>query len=120
MSKHYPDTATLLLQQVPEILRRWEQRVRLEIPASREQQPLVLQNNLGLLLGEVTQALSPTGQPVATIAGLTLSQDHGGQRAALAEYSLGEMFLEYRLLRQTVLEVLDRDCLLYTSPSPRD
>src|SRR5437660_1778730 len=93
----YPDTAALLLQQAP------------EIPASREQQPLVLQNNLGPLLIEVARALSPTGQAPVTIEGLTLSQDHGDHRAMLVEYSMGEMFLEYRLLRQTVLEVLDRE-----------
>src|SRR5690242_11955970 len=95
------DTAARLQQQVPEILRRWDQRVRSEIPAAREQQPLILQNNLGLLLGEVARALSPTGEPTTLIEGLTLSQDHGGHRAGLAEYSLAEMFLEYRLLRQT-------------------
>jgi serine phosphatase RsbU (regulator of sigma subunit) len=107
MSKSYPDTANLLLKQTPEILRRWDRRVRREIPASRAQAPLVLQNNLGPLLAEVARALSPNGQSPAIIEGLTLSQDHGGQRATLAEYSLGEMFLEYRLLRQTILEVLD-------------
>jgi serine phosphatase RsbU (regulator of sigma subunit) len=109
MSKNYPETAALLLKQAPEILRRWDRRVRQEIPASRAQQPLVLLNNLGPLLVEVARALSPTGQPEATIEGLSLSQDHGGLRAALAEYSLGEVFLEYRLLRQTVLEVLDAE-----------
>jgi len=105
----YPDTAALLLQQAPEILRRWDRRVRREIPASREQQPLVLQNNLGPLLTEVARALSPTGQPPVTIQGLTLSQDHGDHRAMIAEYSIGEMFLEYRLLRQTILDVLDSE-----------
>src|SRR5207244_11424351 len=91
MSKNYPDTAALLLKQAPEILRRWDRRVRRKIPASRAQQPLVLQNNLGPLLVELARALFPTGQPEATIEGLTLSQDHGGHRAALAEYSLGEV-----------------------------
>lgn len=109
VSQHYPETAALLLQQASEILRRWDQRVRREIPASRSQEPLVLQNNLGALLAEVAKALSPTGQPAVTIEGLTLSQNHGGHRALLAEYSLGEMFLEYRLLRQTILEVLDEE-----------
>jgi serine phosphatase RsbU (regulator of sigma subunit) len=109
MSRNYPDAATLLLKQAPEILRRWDRRVRREIPASRSQAPLVLQNNLGPLLVEVARALSPTGQPPASIEGLNLSQDHGGHRATLAEYSLGEVFLEYRLLRQTILEVLDEE-----------
>ena len=109
MSQNYPETAARLLQQTPEILRQWDRRVRREIPASRAQAPLVLQNNLGPLLAEVARALSPTGQAEATIEGLTLSQDHGGHRATLAEYSIGEMFLEYRLLRQTILDVLDEE-----------
>src|SRR4051794_27668375 len=106
-SSDYPETAALLIRQAPEILRRWDRRVGAEIPASRAQKPLVLRNNLGGLLIEVGRALSPTGQPPETIEGLNLSQDHGGHRAMLAEYSLAEVFLEYRLLRQTVLEVLD-------------
>ena len=92
--------------------------MRREIPASRAQQPLVLQNNLGPLLTEVARALSPTGQAPVTIEGLTLSQDHGDHRALLAEYSMGEMFLEYRLLRQTVLTVLDEQHTL--SPEERE
>src|SRR5687768_3026438 len=109
MIKQYPDTASHLLRQGPEILHRWDRRVRLEIPAAQAQVPLVLQNNLAALLAEVAGALSPTGRPATTIHGLTLSQDHGSHRATLAEYSLGEVFLEYRLLRQTILEVLDEE-----------
>jgi serine phosphatase RsbU (regulator of sigma subunit) len=109
LSQYYPDTAARLLRRAPEILHRWDRRVRREIPASRAQQPLVLRNNLEPLLIEVARVLSPNGQAHVTIEGLTLSQDHGGLRALLAEYSIGEMFLEYRLLRQTVLEVLDEE-----------
>src|SRR5437868_2641328 len=113
LSKNYADTAALLLQRAPDILRRWDRRVRREIPASRAQQPLVLQNNLGLLLAEVARALTPTRPIQATVRGLNLSQDHGGHRATLSEYSIGEMFLEYRLLRQTILEVLDEQRSLF-------
>ncbi len=109
MNQYYPDTTARLLRRAPEILSRWDRRVRLEIPASRAQAPLVLRNNLDSLLTEVARALSPNGQTQLTVEGLTLSQDHGGHRARLVEYSIGEMFLEYRLLRQTVLEVLDEE-----------
>lgn len=105
--KHYSNTAALLVERVPEILSRWDHRVRREIPASGPQEALVLQNNLGLLLGEVARALSPGGRLEAAVEELNLSEDHGGHRATLVEYSMGEMFLEYRLLRQTILEVLD-------------
>jgi hypothetical protein len=109
VNKYYPDAAAHLLRQAPQILLRWDRRVRREIPASRAQQPLILQNNLGPLLVEVARTLSPNGQPPVTVEGLSLSQDHGAHRARLVEYSIGEMFLEYRLLRQTVLEVLDEE-----------
>lgn len=102
-------TADLLIRQAPDILRRWETRVRQEIPGSREQKPLVLRNNLQALLLEVAKALTPSGVPEVRIAGQTLSEDHGGHRATLNTYSLGEVFLEYRLLRQTILEVLDEE-----------
>ena len=102
-----PETSKRLVEQAPEILRRWERRVRAGIPASRDQRRPVLQSNLGAFLLEVARALAPTGERAETIAGLTLSQDHGSHRAGLAAYSLDEVFLEYRLLRQTVLEVMD-------------
>src|SRR5207244_7137653 len=58
---------------------------------------------------EVARTLCPNGHAPAKIEGLSLSQDHGGHRATLVEYSVGEVFLEYRLLRQTILEVLDEE-----------
>lgn len=42
----YRDAATCLLADIPEILRRWEQRVRSSVHASQEQQGDVLLNNL--------------------------------------------------------------------------
>jgi serine phosphatase RsbU (regulator of sigma subunit) len=118
MSEFYPETAARLVQSVPVILRRWVTRVRQEIPASRAQARLVLRNNLESLLMEVARTLNPNGHPPALVEGLSLSQDHGGHRATLAEYSLGEVFLEYRLLRQTILTVLDEKRSL--SPDERE
>ena len=110
MSKDYPETAALLRKQAPEILRRWDRRVRREIPASRAQQPLVLQNNLGPLLVEVARGSLPTG---ATRRDHRRADGVPGPRRpaghARGVTAWGEVFLEYRLLRQTVLEVLDEE-----------
>jgi signal transduction histidine kinase len=114
----YPITADRLIRQAPEIIRRWDRRVRAEIPASDKQPELVLQNNLASLLVEVARALHPSLEAHVMIAGLTLSEDHGSHRARLAEYSIGEVFVEYRMLRQTVLEVLDAERPL--SPPERE
>ena len=101
------EVAARLIASAPEILRRWEQRVRAEVPASHAQEPLVLRNNLRQLLEEVAQSLAPHGELPILIAGLSLSEDHGSHRATLPEYHLSEVFLEYRLLRQVIVEVLD-------------
>lgn len=112
MNLRHPEMAESLLAQSLEILRRWEARVRSEIPASRRQQPLVLRNNLHLLLREMAEELSPGDVLPASIDGLNLSQDHGEQRAELPDYTLSDVFLEYRLLRRTILEVLDERRLM--------
>lgn len=98
-----------LMQRAPEIIERWETRVREAIPASRGQRQLVLRNNLVSFLGEVACALAPTGERPELIEGMTLSEDHGGHRALLREYDISAVFLEYRVLRQTIIEVLEED-----------
>lgn len=112
MKPHPRRMSTCLREQTPEILRRWETRARAEIPASRAQASLVLQNNLRYIIGEVARELSPTGESPTLIEGLTLSGDHGVHRAEIAEYHVGELFLEFRLLRRTILEVLDEQARL--------
>ena len=109
MDPNSVSTEDRLLHAAPEILRRWERRVRAEIPAARGQHRRVLRNNLESLLGEVARKLSPESQAEILREGLTLSQDHGDQRANLTPYGISELFLEYRLLRQTLLEILDEE-----------
>src|SRR5438552_11623761 len=99
------DTAVRLLEQAPEILRRWERRVRAEVSGSKGLRKPVLRNRLGFLLASVARVLSPNAEPEPFIKGLSISQDHGAHRALTGEYSLADVFLEYRVLRETVREV---------------
>lgn len=112
MSGDGRETAARLFGQAREIMRRWEERVRTEIPASNEQRGSVLRNNLERLLAEVARTLAPGFCVTERIEGLTISEDHGSGRALLAEYRLAEVFLEYRWLRKTILEVLDEGGVL--------
>src|SRR5688500_15903769 len=98
MAMSSADVATRLVKQAPAILRRWESRVRSEVSASRDLQRLVLRNRLGFLLGSLARALCPTAEPELSIEGLSISQDHGAHRALQGDYSLADVFLEYRLL----------------------
>src|SRR5438552_1691326 len=110
----FPNTAMRLLRRAPEILRRWECRVRDEVSASKALQRPVLRNRLGFLLAGVARVLAPTDDPELFIEGLSISQDHGAHRALTGEYSLADVFLEYRVLRETILEVLDEGGRLRT------
>lgn len=118
MSANSIDVASRLLNRSAEILRRWEERVRAEIPASRTQSSPVLRDNFSQLLAEVARALCPTDQHPRMTAGLTPAEDHGSRRAMLAEYQIAEVFQEYRLLRKVILEVLDVPSPL--SPTERE
>lgn len=100
------ETATRLRAEVAEILQRWESRVLAEVPAASTVDREVLRDHLHILLEQVVTALG-SGAPKETSGKLTTSEGHGGERALLESYSLGEVLQEYSILRQTVLEVLD-------------
>ncbi len=106
MSDPTAQTAARLVKQAPEILRRWERRVRAEVSSSKKVEGFALRNRLGFLLAGVARGLSPAAGAEPLIEGLTLSQDHGAQRATHAGYTLADVFLEYRVLWQTVLDAL--------------
>jgi two-component system CheB/CheR fusion protein len=99
------ETATQLQTKVPEVLRRWEAQVLAEVPAASTVDAKVLRDHLHVLLAQVVVALSPHAHEGATHR-LTTSEQHGGERALLETYSLGEVLQEYSILRRTVLEVL--------------
>lgn len=99
------ETATRLRAQVPEVLQRWETQVLAEVPAASTVDNRVLRDHLHILLEQVVIALSPLA-PEESGPKLSTSERHGGERALLESYSLGEVLQEYSILRRTVLEVL--------------
>jgi signal transduction histidine kinase len=99
------ETATCLRAQVPEVLRRWEAQVLKEVRAASTVDSEELRDHLQTLLEQVVLALSP-GAPEEPPLRLTTSERHGGERALLESYSLGEVLQEYSILRRTVLEVV--------------
>lgn len=77
-----------------------------EVPAASTVDTEVLRDHLHILLEQVVIALSPRA-PEDPPYRLTTSERHGGERALLESYSLGEVLQEYSILRRTVLEVLE-------------
>jgi signal transduction histidine kinase len=105
MADFLSETARRLQGCVPEVLERWEARVVAEVPAASTVDQEELRDHLHILLEQVVVALSPDA-PAATLHRLTTSERHGGERALLESYSLGEVLQEYSILRRTVLDVL--------------
>ena len=92
--------------QIPKIMEIWETWVRREIPAAQGTELQVLRNSLPELLAEIAREIEHV-RGTSFNRKLQLSRVHGAERAKLPQYSLSEVILEYRVLRKTVLTVLD-------------
>lgn len=97
--------AERLRQKAPEILRRWEEAVRADIPAAGQQDRPHLLNSMPRFLAELSDALehAPDAKGQAFIQ---TPREHGEQRASLEEYSLEEVIKEYQYLRRVIVDVL--------------
>lgn len=93
-----------LRQQSAEILRQWEAKVRVAVPAARRQDRPALYDCFPLFLEEMVHALLGCGEEA--LLGPETSREHAEQRSSLRTYTLDQVVLEYRLMRDTVLEAL--------------
>jgi PAS domain S-box-containing protein len=96
--------AERLKQQIPEILRQWEARVRAVVPAARHESRPVLLNSIPEFLQELVKSLA--GPETPDPAPRRAPREHARQRAEHPEYSLEEVIREYSLLRGTIIEML--------------
>jgi PAS domain S-box-containing protein len=107
-----PPTTTghRLRRLTPRILQRWEERVRQQVTAAREQATPALYDTLPELLAELATALEhPSPSRALEERAETLGRGHGLERASQMEYSLDQTIFEYHLLRQVLLEVLEEE-----------
>ncbi|MCA1596709.1 MAG: PAS domain S-box protein, partial [Chloroflexi bacterium] len=115
---HEPgDAAARLDAGTAEIVKRWEARVTTALAAARRPPRTVLSDHLPALLTALAQAVSGT-LPGSAVAG---SPDGNGPDASVLPFlrkallaadtpdagSLSQEIMEYRLLRDTILEVLE-------------
>ena len=99
---------TRIRNHVPKMMRTWETSVRREIPAAGGAELDVLRLCLPELLVEIADELEH-GQEASFTRRLNLAQVHGAERAKLPDYSLYEVILEYRILRKSVMAVIEED-----------
>jgi signal transduction histidine kinase len=91
------------------ILKRWEERVRGELPAARDQSTPVLFNELSPFLDLMVRALSSLNPEESALKDREICREHGQQRATLPSYSIEQVIREYGLLRETIFELLERE-----------
>jgi signal transduction histidine kinase len=87
----------------------WEQRVRNEIIAARTLDRPILINTFPAFYGELADAICEGHDEERSRETSTTAVEHGGERARLTEYSPQDLILEWQILRETVIDQLDRD-----------
>ncbi len=96
-----------LIEQLVRIISIWEERLRREVPAATRESHPVLINTLPALLRQLAEALTP-GHPRRTgTEGSTVAEEHGSERMRLTQFRLEDLIIEYKLLREVLLEVLE-------------
>ena len=84
--------ANLIRERKEDIINEWDKRVREEIEASKEAQPLALRNFLPFLMDELAEILdealnNPQRENKANAQMIKYSQNHGRHRATSKNYS---------------------------------
>src|SRR5688572_984180 len=90
-----------------EIINRWDDRVRAEVPAATNQERTVLRDSLEDMLEVLAKTLLDETDPRTAARDLDYITLHGGERAAQPDYSLEAMILECQILQEVVLEALE-------------
>ncbi len=103
----------LLVQSIPEIMRRWELRALEEVPSTHGHRSLILRNSLPQLIQSLGILLSRRGRTDVQI-GLDAadlmrsSKEHGRSRANIPAYVLSQVIKEYVILREVIIQVLEQ------------
>ena len=102
--------AEFIEQNHDELLARWEEEVRREVPSARDLESLALRDHLPHIMQDILQALGELGGSeqtrVATKGGAadTHSVQHGRHRASTDGYSTDQILHEYLILRYIIAD----------------
>jgi len=106
--------AKRLLDLIPAIMQRWDDRVRAEVSPAAWSTELVLRDSLAEMLEVMAKVLGDKTDPRTAARDLAYLTVHGKERADQTTYSLDELILEFHILQEVVLEAVEPDHLLDT------
>ena len=99
--------AQRLVDLIPAIMQRWDDRVRVEVSPAAQSAEIVLRDSLPEMLEVMATLLADRPDPATAARDLAYLTVHGKRRANQATYSLGELILEVHILQDIVLEALE-------------
>jgi len=100
------------------IMKSWEERARKEVASAFGTTSLSLQDALQGHLDQLAVALESSELKTIKEIAITTShevgigQEHGRDRANTAGYSIDEVIFEYRIFRQVIIQILEKEHLL--------
>jgi PAS domain S-box-containing protein len=94
---------------IPEIMHRWDARVRAEIPAAEHQRTSVLHDHLAKMLEVMAKVLADRTDPATAAMDLGYIITHGVERAGISDYTLEQMILECQVLQEVVFILLESE-----------
>jgi signal transduction histidine kinase len=106
--------AKRLVDLIPAIMQRWDDRVRAEVSPAAASAEIVLRDSLAEMLTVMAKVLGYQTDPRTAARDLAYLTVHGKERANQTTYSLEELILEFHILQEVVLEALEPDHLLDT------
>jgi K+-sensing histidine kinase KdpD len=96
-----------------EILNTWKLRLKQRLPSARAQTEPVLLDSLPVFIDRLVDALATSRDEKEKIYQATLTAaEHGELRAELPQYTMDQVLIEYRILREVILDVLDAGGML--------
>lgn len=102
------EAADRLRRLTPDILSQWCDRIREVIPSARERNSFLLLDHLPKFLECLGAILAGTASVEDIPEFPDYARIHGELRAHLPDFSLDEVFVEYAILREVTMEVLER------------
>ncbi len=112
---HFRSTAERLIRSKERIIKLWKSKISEKIPAASRQTEPQLRDSIPIFLDQLGNALSRGVEGLASVTSGGLkesSEEHAQQRATLKEYSLQDVLMEFRILREVLFEVLEQDAQL--------
>jgi PAS domain S-box-containing protein len=101
-------TAADCLRQFKAVLiERWKLAVQKELPAAKNKSSPLLIDSLPAFIDELCDSLDPKKPYKSSVS--RNAHNHAMQRAAIGDYDIKQVLIEYQILRKALLEILDQE-----------